>query len=320
MSSHMTYDKSPITFHLNMITINTDKGLVRIDCWEDVLERPGFDGNLDPKLHVLASIIGRYLFGDKVPCGLSDCHTPHSRGYLVATKNGRETNIGKDCGKNFFGVDFKEMAKRFENDLAEKDNREYLWTVRSCLEDIEGQIVALKEGADGASWVNKTCSALQSPAKVPLQISRALLQLAKQKTGVLTAQREATEREVEDLEAIRGKRIPRPHYIEEAVAEIQGIEALYPENSLRDLIAVHLEENIKLFKNVDIDQVSLRELTRWSKWARTIEQTMEAATTAAGYGRVLLTRRNLAPLQKHVVIERTEDRERFAAFLVTLPA
>ena len=68
-----------------MITINTDKGLVKVSDWQDILERPGFDANLNPNKSELKTIIGRYVFGDKVKCGLSICHTPHAKGYLVTT-------------------------------------------------------------------------------------------------------------------------------------------------------------------------------------------------------------------------------------------
>lgn len=78
-----------------MITLNTDKGLIRIEAWEDVESRPGFVKNLDPTKHELASIIGRYILKEPIRCGLSNCHTPHAKGYIVTTKEGHETNIGK---------------------------------------------------------------------------------------------------------------------------------------------------------------------------------------------------------------------------------
>jgi hypothetical protein len=55
-----------------MITISTDKGLVKVDAWEDILSRAGFTTELDPAKHELNTIIGRYIFGDKVRCGLSN--------------------------------------------------------------------------------------------------------------------------------------------------------------------------------------------------------------------------------------------------------
>jgi hypothetical protein len=107
-----------------VITISTNKGLVKISTWEDVLHRAHFTSDLNPEEHELDTILGKYVFQDKVRCGLSNCHTLHGRGYLVTTKTGRETNIGKDCGKNYFGLEFEEAAKRFEADFAAHENRD----------------------------------------------------------------------------------------------------------------------------------------------------------------------------------------------------
>ena len=49
-----------------MITINTAKGPVKVETWDDVLERPGFIVDLDPNEHQLDAVIGRYIFGDMV--------------------------------------------------------------------------------------------------------------------------------------------------------------------------------------------------------------------------------------------------------------
>jgi hypothetical protein len=106
-----------------MITLNGEKELTRIHDWADILARPGFDGQLDPNAHELEAIIGSYALRDKIPCGLSNCRTPHGRGYLVATKDGRTTNIGKDCGRVYFGVDFETMLSQFTRDIAAKEHR-----------------------------------------------------------------------------------------------------------------------------------------------------------------------------------------------------
>jgi hypothetical protein len=40
--------------------------------------------------------------------------------YVVATTHGIETNIGKDRGKTYFGVNFETMSKQFDRDIREK--------------------------------------------------------------------------------------------------------------------------------------------------------------------------------------------------------
>ena len=303
-----------------MIAINTSKGLVRVESWDDVLARVGFSDDLNPKEHELGAIIGRYIFGDKVRCGLSDCHTPHTRGYLVATKDGRETNIGKDCGSKYFGVDFEDQARQFERDLAAADNRELLWTVYFRLVELEEKIALLRVGNDGANWVNRNCNALMNPAKVPVEITRKLAEFIKAKSGILTSQRRATQAEIESLEVMQGRSLPRPHYVDEKIAEIRGIEALYPENSLPKLLVIHLEENIKAFKAKDIDTLPPGDLTHWSKWSQTIEGTLDTAMQSIAHGRILLTRPNLKPLLDIGGFARPDDSDRFKAFLATLPA
>jgi hypothetical protein len=302
-----------------MITLNTDKGLVKVDGWDDVIGRPGFRGDLDPKKHELGSIIGRYLFGDKVRCGLSDCHTLHTRGYLVTTKDGLETNIGKDCGSKYFGVDFDEQAKRFERDLEEKDFREHLWTVRFGLDELEQRIEALRGGDFGAQWVHKNVTALRNPAKVSVIVTRTFDQMVKQQSGRLTVSRQATEQEVAQLEAMRGKGLPRPHYIDEVAGDIRGIEAMYAENDLRELLTVQLEENIKEFKDVHIDTLQHKDLSRWNRWTQTIERTLDAARDSVALGRILLTQQNLTPLLRRFDPPNPQEEERFERFLATLP-
>ncbi|MBD8565438.1 hypothetical protein IFU01_14330 [Oxalobacteraceae sp. CFBP 8763] len=303
-----------------MITLNTDKGLVKVASWEDVTGRIGFRENLDPKEHELGSIIGRYLFGDKVRCGLSDCHTPHTRGYLVTTKTGLETNIGKDCGSKYFGVDFTDQARQFERDIAEKDYRESLWTLRIALEAIEDRIETLRGGEDGARWVHKQLSILRNPSRIPVAITRTLDQMVRQKSGQLTVAREATELEIEQMAAVQRKKdLPRPQYIDEPAGVIHGIEAMYAENNLRELLTVQLEEEIKVFKEVDIDLLPFKDLGRWSRWEQTIEKTLDTARESVAHGRTLLTQRNLAPLLRKIAPSNPQEEERFTYFLDPLP-
>lgn len=70
-----------------MIVLNNNKELIEIEQWEDILSRPGFTNNLNPESQKLEAIIGKYHFREKIPCGLSNCHTLHAKGYIVVTGN-----------------------------------------------------------------------------------------------------------------------------------------------------------------------------------------------------------------------------------------
>ncbi|MFC6523078.1 hypothetical protein ACFQAT_28340 [Undibacterium arcticum] len=163
-----------------MITINTNKSVVRLDGWDDLIGRAGFSTNLDPAEHDLDAIIGRYNIGERVRCGLSNCHTLHAKGYLVSTKSGRETNIGKDCGKAYFGVDFENLAKQFERMSTEQDNRELLSNFSFNVEELDTKIRTLRHGQRGADWVNKHSRCLIDPnSRVPVEVVRAVTKLVK---------------------------------------------------------------------------------------------------------------------------------------------
>lgn len=301
-----------------MITINSDKGPFKVESWEDLLQRPGFTVNLDPKQHELKSVIGRYIFSDMVKCGLSNCQTPHARGYIVVTKNGLETNIGKDCGKKYFALDFDHLAKQFDTDLAAYENRDLLWSFSFRIEDLEAKISALRAEDKGADWVNRNSSALVNPGKLPLAVTRQINSLVKQKSGKFTRDRVASSHEAEEIEARAGRKLERPLYVTEFEGNLRGIESLYPENNLRQLLMVEILDELKAFKGVNIDMLTNSQLVKWKKWATSVDVIMDRAIESVEHGRRLLTKENLAQLLEINGFDLHEERERFEAFLEQL--
>lgn len=300
-----------------MITINTDKQLVRIDSWDEILQRPGFNDNLDPSKHELQAIIGRYAFKDKFRCGLSNCHTPHNRGYLVVTKDGLETNLGKDCGRNHFGVDFNNMSRQFERDITAKENREALWTFHFKLDEHSQAIEELRRGERGADWVHKKSRPLLELNKgCPSEVVRRLAELLKTGSSTIFTQRKATAAETELEEERTGRRLPRPHYIDEPIGQINHLDALRPESDLRVILILDLEAGCKDFAGLNVDTMTYDQLTKWVKWVGTIHGKLERARDAVNAGRLLLTEANLACLLE--VISEPADKDQFREFLRSL--
>lgn len=194
-------------------------------------------GNLDPREHALQEIIGRYGFKEQIACGLSTCHKPHGKGYIVRTKDGRITNIGKDCGKTYFGVDFETLSRQFDRSIIESENRDRLRRFSSQLDEFEREIGELREGRGGADWVYKHAQQLVNRnAGCPQEVVRRILDMVKTRTSTLVWQRPATESEIELQEAMLGRNLVRPHYVDSPIGEIDGLPTLYPENNLRDLL------------------------------------------------------------------------------------
>lgn len=298
-----------------MITINTDRGLINVNSWDDVLTIAGYTPNLDPAEHELSSIIGRYLFRDRVHCGLSNCHTPHERGYVVTTKSGAVTNIGKDCGTKYFGVNFEDLSRKFDRDVNEKEMRERLSTFAFGIEELEDKLHQIRNAPHGADWINKRVSNLQTRGgNVPDDVIRRLAEMVRTGSGVLTKPREASSEEIEALRAT-GARIAKPHYIEEPVGDIEGFEALYPEFNLRKLLVLNIDEKLRDFKKLNEDTMTYEQLKYWTKWIGSIDNTIDTVIEAINHGQRLLTNDNLMQFNK--VLTRA-DIDLFRGFLKTL--
>lgn len=89
-------------------------------------ERPGWRERIKLSEHNLAKIVGGYHLGRDLwqHCGL--CNTEHGRGYVVATTEGLETQIGKDCGLKHLGARFEELERQFTVALEAQDRMKRL--------------------------------------------------------------------------------------------------------------------------------------------------------------------------------------------------
>ena len=80
--------------------------------------RPNFHAELHLTAEELDRIVGKYELpadrGSWAACGLNNCHREHRFGYVICAKDGRETNIGHDCGKREFDVEFEEVEARYK--------------------------------------------------------------------------------------------------------------------------------------------------------------------------------------------------------------
>lgn len=282
-----------------MITLNGERGFEDVESWEEILQLPGFTIDLDPEKEELKEIIGRYIFKDKINCGLSVCHQPHGRGYIVTTKSGMVTNIGNICGKNHFGVKFYEFSKVFSQALTDHQNRQtiasFLFQIERYLEDISKM-----RGEDkGADWVYRTSRALvERNQGCPDILVREIGKMIRARDGSIRVPRLATEKEVKEMEVMAGKSLPRPQYLEEQKGKLTGIECLYHEHNIREILVLDVEPKLAELADFDVDAASSNALRFWAKWCQEFEEKLERVKTGVKAGRVLLTRENLVQLFK----------------------
>lgn len=307
-----------------MITLNSDKGLVRIECWEDVETRPGFTKDIDPRTIKLKAILGSYAFSDHIPCGLSSCHQPHGHGYLVVTHDGRETNIGKDCGKKYFAVDFVTMQKMFDRELKASLNREYLWSIRNRLPSIRIELDGLKQGPYGASWMHsQIVQLLGQSGSLPRSITNAVKE-AIRSNGALKIQRALTkeERKIRDVAAdvtgLEHRRTKTEQFTTEKIGQIDGYASLLNENSLRGILVGKLEPFIAALGAADLDSLPRKELNALYRAGSDFDVLLQRLKNAIADGTRLLQKNNIAQLLAFAT--NNGDRRAVQTFIGGLPA
>lgn len=298
-----------------MIVLNVQKELIQIVSWEDIVSRPGFNANLDPKTHTLKDVIGSYNFEDAVRCGLSNCHTPHNKGFIAVCTDGQETNVGQICGSSYFGIDFETMSRKHEEDVAEKRDRDNLGVFANRLDQLKKHIQDLRQQEHGADWVYRKLKPFTEGSGEIIEVVRLIKEMRRTGSSELVHVREATEEDVKSMELAQGRSLQRPQVIQERVGTVAGLEALYEENDLLKLLVVDLSENIKLFETLKIDTLTRTQLRHHAKWAGTAQATLERAVSALASARRFLTLENLAPFAQ-VVSRKAADS--FPVFLAHL--
>ena len=308
-----------------MITLNTEKGFVRIESWDDITSRPGFTTDIDPRTVQLQAIIGNYVFADFITCGLSTCHQPHGSGYLVSAKDGRETNIGKDCGKKHFSVDFVRMRNTFTRDLINQERRERLGELKNRLPSIIEELGRIKNEERGATWVNAMISKLSGKSgNLPTSITEKIRKLVRTGSGTLTIERKATKQEA-DIARLAERRqnesdedaYEKPQFVEEQVGFLEGFAALLPENSLRTLLLEAVEPGIKGLEHAEIINLNPKELGNLHRLTKDLESSINRIKESVVLGRRLLVKDNISQLYRYIVS--SQQRQYFTNYLNLLP-
>ncbi|GHD72635.1 hypothetical protein GCM10007164_20520 [Luteimonas padinae] len=306
-----------------MITLNSERGLVRIMSWDDIESVPGFTSDIDPKTVKLKEIIGSYTFDALIPCGLSTCHQPHGNGFLVAAADGRVTNIGRICGKKHFNVEFTHMSRIFLAAVRAQQSREFLGELKNRLPGISAEVATIKNGQHGAAWINARVNQLTgSSAALPTSIVNAVRQAVRRGDGTLIIERAATKKEREerfaamDVKGLEHLRRNVPFVVEDRVGQLDGFPALAPGNGLREVLGT-IEPFLTALKEADIESLSDKQLRELTKAGGELDANLERLRSIITAGRRLLKRRNIQQLTRFATS--STDNRLFVAFLRDLP-
>lgn len=304
-----------------MIAINPDRSLMRVATWEEIEQIVGFTPNLDLKDCELGSIITPYHLTYLVPCGLKSCHKKHFNGYIVVTKDGRVTNMGKDCGFTHFGVIFTTMVTKLERDLRDAERRDKLHKFQRHIDEHLSTLTEMKKEPKGANWIYFELGVIKHHERgLPVAIRRVLDDVVRTQSPVLKRQRLQTAQEAFAAGLAKNPSVDQapdsrdegdePHrvMISEEVGTLNGISVLFEENNLRNLLSLDMEEGLKELQALVVDKASTHQLGKWAKWVGEFDKKLAKGREIIEAGRLFLERVNIAQLAEVAVNE--EDKKR----------
>ena len=253
---------------------------ITLNSWDELPHRPCYESPVEPQQYRYVRIAGVYSFKDQsARCGVSDCLQAHSQGFLVITSDGKETNLCEACGQRFFSVSFKAREKALQEQARIREQKIRLNTVLEQVDVIKERIKELKQVPYGANWLYRV---LTSFCKTyPADLLAALKELAKNKdeNTILAA---LTEDEADPFQL-------------EQVEQLQGL-GIFAADIREELIGKILKPLMELEKLAG-DPDANPSLTRYCKWADSLEEQFACADYLVAEGRAFFDRENLERLK-----------------------
>lgn len=301
-----------------MIRLTEDQQIQTIENWDQMRSRPGFQVNVNPLTVQLIDIIGVYDWPTPVRCGLSTCHRSHMRGFLVSLTKGLSTNIGHICGGKRFGKSYKDAYRNYRADNLRRVQRALVDEAKGKLPLYRNALDQMVNSVNGAKWAYKCSQPLrQRTTSLPDRIYQEVLRMIRARSGAIYIERRLTD----DERAVRrmaGAGEANQLYVREQVETLDGIQALFPENSLRELIVNDLSVELDRLDAVTTDTLPDRKLSEMSKLAADIQNRISRATEALPLYVRLLSRENVLCLEQ--LVDSTDDRKLLREFAKSLPS
>jgi len=261
---------------------------------QDWVDRPAFKAVHHASAEDLDRIAGRYDLprpksGEHprtgmVHCGLNGCNEQHFRGFLVRFKDGTETIVGRDCGREKMGAIFEEIEATFVAQEVLQSRQKVLEDISTTKSDLVAKASALLPKCwEAASAVGSIGGDLCNHSAM----WRKLNDVARQDGRILVAA------ELSDMQE-RGGNVDLVE-----VARINECQLLFEDCSRH---ARALQHQVIQWLNVELDAEiqaagdDLKKLDVLSKKATAMNDTLRDATEFLRRSAVLLAPGNLSGL------------------------
>ncbi|WP_124673200.1 hypothetical protein [Burkholderia cepacia] len=282
-----------------------DKRLIRFENIDEIRARPAFTEEIAVASANPKEAVGVYRFPKDAAeqCGLSNCRTPHQKGFVVAMESGEETLVGGYCGAKKMGLAFQEVINRAQ--LADRMQR-YRDAILSALaqaDEFDARLTELLNRPRGAKWIGKrvaNCTAI-----LPSEVNYLIRRMAQRQESDVYDAVPMTEKEVaiaRETGAIP-KGQPGPYFRQEKAGTIAGLEIW--RSDLRALLIDDLQQGMLTLKALDVASIrSEPTLRKHAQWVGDIDRKFSNAERLIAEGQQFFDTANLLILKHFSTIER----------------
>lgn len=293
--------------------------IIEVEDWKEIAARPNFSSDVNLKDKHLYKIIGSYKLKDKRTCGITSCHTPHNKGFIVVTDDGIETNIGNDCGFKYFNVKFNELTQEFLRGLTREQRKIALDKAIARIDEWRLKADDLKNGDKNIDWAIKLIDNIKNPLVIGFFASIELKKMANMPTNVVTVPVKDSEKE-SDIQNIFGKTYTEggSTFTEKPIGTISHIDCLTSQYDLRRIFYFSVTKVLKELSSVKYAQMSSPALSVLLRKVDGIDFNLNLASERLKIARVFLCKENLKPMyekMKQMDIVSRADLKRFEAFI-----
>lgn len=247
-----------------MIALTIEKGFREVSTWNEVFEMPGYTNSLNPEKEELKQILGKYEFLTYEKCGLSNCGTPHGKGYIVETASGKLTNIGSYCGKKHFSVEFENLSRVFDRHYKDYKARERIEAYQKTINSKFSEVYSIENDFGSIDTAYKVQQFFKGKSKnYPKTIVQKLSKMVKDNDPNIYIDRMLSKGEIDAREA--SGQINVPKYERVIANSITGLNFLYEYNDLRLLYVIDFKNPLEEFQKLSIDNLLSKDLDFWSK-------------------------------------------------------
>jgi hypothetical protein len=264
----------------------------RPQSYEDMQARAAFIAPLDHQQHALKAVLTDYHFPKVAPCGLKGCRQPHNNGFLVITEDDVETNVGKVCGRTFFGDEvFSTVHADYQRRRQRADLIQRFRSLQAEADPIADRLKDVVFRQYGGKWVRKVEAALTNVLGEGLMSSLEAAHLRRELTVSRAVER--TEEEVQNAMALTpGLSRELAKYSTESVGVLESMPWIGFD--FRQRLLGRFVEALRSFTSLDPEQLATPKVRALVKPFAELDAEVAAAEEAAASALRFLAEENLS--------------------------